>query len=333
MPDSSHRRGQTSGKLGSDLRIATFMRRPISLFLLLAALTGPSHAVTFALPIPGDDVVGQTFTLKTRWEETFSDIARIYDIGYRQMVAANPTVDAWLPGEGTEVVIPQQYILPSGPREGIVINLAELRLFYYPKDRPVVVTYPIGIGREGWSTPTGETVVVGKKEGPSWTVPASILKEHAENGDFLPPVVPPGPNNPLGNHAIYLAMSGYLLHGTNKPYGVGMRVSHGCIRLYPENIADFFKMVEKGTPVRIVNEPYKAGWLNGELYVQVHPPLEEYIEEKGNNYTELVNAVIDRLGGDSRKPDWSLLHEYTENKTGIPMPLYLWESEELADKQ
>jgi L,D-transpeptidase ErfK/SrfK len=300
---------------------------------LLLVLTHSLHAVTFDLPAPGDDVVGQTFTLNTRWEETFSDIARVYDIGYRQMVAANPKVDAWLPGEGTEVVIPQQYILPSGPRKGIVINLAELRLYYYPEDRPVVVTYPIGIGREGWSTPTGETVVIGKKEGPSWTVPASILKEHEEDGDPLPPVIPPGPNNPLGTHAIYLGLSGYLLHGTNKPYGVGMRVSHGCIRLYPENIKQFFQQVKKGTPVRIVNEPYKAGWLKGELFVQVHPPLVEYIEEKGHNYTELVNAVIERLGEDQRKPDWSLLHEYAENKTGIPMPLYLWESKELAERE
>lgn len=301
--------------------------------VLLLALTTTLHAVTFDLPAPGDDMVGQTFTLTTRWEETFSDIARTYDIGYRQMVAANPKVDAWVPGEGTEVVIPQQYILPPGPREGIVVNLAELRLYYYPKERPVVVTYPLGIGREGWSTPTGETLVVGKKEGPSWTVPASILKEHEENGTSLPPVVPPGPDNPLGNHAIYLGMSGYLLHGTNKPYGVGMRVSHGCIRLYPENIAELFKQVEKNTPVRIINEPYKAGWLKGELYVQVHPPLAEYVEKNGLNYTELVNAVIKQLAGDKRKPDWPLLYENAENKTGIPMPIYLWESNDIAEKE
>lgn len=297
---------------------------------LLAGFLPSAWGVTLELPAPGDDVVGKTFALTTRWEETFSDIARVYDIGYRQMVAANPKVDPWLPGEGTQVVIPQQYILPSAPREGIVINLAELRLFYFPKDRPVVVTYPIGIGREGWSTPTGETVVVGKKAGPSWTVPDSILKEHEEEGDPLPPVVPPGPDNPLGSHAIYLGLSGYLLHGTNKPYGVGMRVSHGCIRLYPENIKTFFKQVDVGTPVRIINQPYKAGWLKGELYVQAHPPLAEYLEEKGQNYTELVNAVINKLDKDSRTPDWSLLEEYATNKTGIPMPLYLWSGDEIA---
>ncbi|MEW8625217.1 MAG: L,D-transpeptidase family protein [Candidatus Thiodiazotropha sp.] len=288
-------------------------------------------AVTFDLPEAGDDLVGRSFRYTTHYEETFSDIARIYDIGYRQMVAANPEVDPWLPGEGSEIVIPQQYILPPGPREGIVINLAELRLYYYPKDKPVVITYPIGIGREGWSTPTGKTAVIGKKKDPSWTVPESILKEHEEQGDPLPDVVPPGPDNPLGSHAIYLGMSGYLLHGTNKPYGVGMRVSHGCIRLYPENISNFFNEVETGIPVRIIDKPYKAGWLDGELYVQVHPPLAEYVEERGHNQTELVDAVISKLMEDNRRPDWKQLQNYAEQKTGLPMPLYLLQGNEVAD--
>jgi L,D-transpeptidase ErfK/SrfK len=213
----------------------------------------------------------------------------------------------------------------------LVINLAELRLYYFPKDRPVVITYPIGIGREGWSTPTGKTSVIGKKKDPSWTVPESILKEHQENGNPLPPVVPPGPDNPLGNRAIYLDMNGYLLHGTNKPYGVGMRVSHGCIRLYPENVELFFEQVDVGAPVRIIDKPYKAGWLNDELFVQIHPPLAEYIEERGHNYTELVNAVIDKLGKDQRRPDWNQLENFMEQKTGIPMPLYLWRHNAVAD--
>ncbi|PVV19630.1 MAG: L,D-transpeptidase [gamma proteobacterium symbiont of Ctena orbiculata] len=302
----------------------------LTLLLLLSTL-GTARAVTLDLPPEGDDVVGRIFMLTTRYEETFSDIARTYDIGYRQMVAANPEVDPWLPGEGSEVVIPQQYVLPPGPREGLVINLAELRLYYFPQDRPVVITYPIGIGREGWSTPTGETSVIGKKKDPSWTVPKSILQEHEEDGDPLPPIVPPGPDNPLGNRAIYLGMNGYLLHGTNKPYGVGMRVSHGCIRLYPENVEQFFEEIEIGIPVRIIDKPFKAGWLKGELFVQVHPPLVEYVEERGNNYTELVNAVVNKLGEDQRRPDWDQLHNFIEQKTGIPMPLYLWHENAVAD--
>ncbi|MCU7855567.1 MAG: L,D-transpeptidase family protein [Candidatus Thiodiazotropha sp. (ex Lucinoma borealis)] len=303
----------------------------ISTILLSLSSLGHVHAVTFDLPPEGDDVVGQTFKLSTRYEETFSDIARTYDIGYRQMVAANPDVDAWLPGEGSEVVMPQQYILPPGPRKGVIINLAELRLYYFPDDRPVVITYPIGIGREGWSTPTGETRVIGKKKDPSWTVPESILQEHENDGNPLPAVVLPGPDNPLGNRAIYLGMNGYLLHGTNKPYGVGMRVSHGCIRLYPENVERFFEEVEVGVPVRIINVPFKAGWLNDELFVQVHPPLQEYIEERGNNYTELVDAVIGKLGEDKRRPDWDQLHSFIKEKTGIPMPLYLWQENTVAE--
>ncbi|MCM8855018.1 MAG: L,D-transpeptidase family protein [Candidatus Thiodiazotropha sp.] len=303
----------------------------ISTILLSLSSLGLVHAVTFDLPPEGDDVVGQTFKLSTRYEETFSDIARTYDIGYRQMVAANPDVDAWLPGEGSEVVMPQQYILPPGPRKGVIINLAELRLYYFPDDRPVVITYPIGIGREGWSTPTGETRVIGKKKDPSWTVPESILQEHENDGNPLPAVVLPGPDNPLGNRAIYLGMNGYLLHGTNKPYGVGMRVSHGCIRLYPENVERFFEEVEVGVPVRIINVPFKAGWLNDELFVQVHPPLQEYIEERGNNYTELVDAVIGKLGEDKRRPDWDQLHSFIKEKTGIPMPLYLWQENTVAE--
>ncbi|MEJ2612101.1 MAG: L,D-transpeptidase family protein [Candidatus Thiodiazotropha sp.] len=300
------------------------------LALLLAAFSSTGQAVTFNLPADGDDLVGQPFKVTTHYEDTFSDIARIYDIGYRQMVAANPNVDAWLPGEGSVVVIPQQYILPPGPREGVVINLAELRLFYYPKDKPVVITYPIGIGREGWSTPTGKTTVIGKKKDPSWTVPESILKEHEEEGDPLPPVIPPGPDNPLGSHAIYLGLDGYLLHGTNKPFGVGMRVSHGCIRLYPENISRFFDEVKTGVPVRIIDTPYKAGWYKGELYVQVNPPLKEYLQEKGHNHTELINAVISKLKKDSRTPDWGQLEDYFAQQTGLPMPLYLWKGDEVA---
>jgi L,D-transpeptidase ErfK/SrfK len=309
------------------------MRFKLPLLLLwLNFLAYPVAAVTFDLPAEGNDVVGRSFRLTTRYEDTFSDIARVYDIGYRQMVAANPEVDPWLPGEESEIIVPQQYILPPGPREGLVINLAELRLYYYPKERPVVITYPIGIGREGWSTPTGETKIIGKKEGPSWTVPESILKEHQEEGDPLPEVVPPGPDNPLGTHAIYLGMSGYLLHGTNKPFGVGMRVSHGCIRLYPENIKQFFQEIETGIPVRIIDKPYKAGWLNGELFVQVHPPLVEYVEENGHNQTELIDAIISKLPEGNRRPDWKQLKIYAEQQTGLPMPLYLIQGDEVADR-
>ncbi len=309
------------------------MKTLISLLLgLLLVIYKTAFAVTFPMPSEGNDLVGKTFKYVTHFEDTFSDIARFYGLGYRQLKAANPKVDAWLPGEKTEIVIPQQYILPPGPRHGIIINLPELRLYYFPEDRDEVETYPLGIGREGWSTPVGETRIVGKKKGPSWTVPASILKEHEENGDPLPSVVPPGPDNPLGAYALYLGISGYLLHGTNKPFGVGMRVSHGCIRLYPEDIEYFFNQVPTGTPVRIINQPYKAGWHNGELFVEAHHPLTEQVQEIGHNYTGLVSAVLAQLGEDGRKPEWSQLQEYSELRKGIPMPLYLWDKDVAANK-
>lgn len=296
-------------------------------FGLLMFLETTAYAVTFPMPREGDDVVGQTFKLHTRYEDTFSDIARLYDIGYRELRDANPTVDPWVPGEGTEISIPQQYILPSGPREGIIINLAELRLYYFPAGRKEIVTYPIGIGREGWSTPVGKTEIIGKKKDPTWTPPESILKEHAQEGRPLPPVVPAGPDNPLGGYALYLGIKGYLMHGTNKPYGVGMRVSHGCIRLYPENIEQFFKQVPIGTPVRIINQPYKAGWHNGQLYVEAHHPLTEQIKQIGNNYTGLVSAVLTKLGEEKRKPDWSQLQQYSKELLGMPLPIKLQDSD------
>lgn len=295
--------------------------------LILALGCTQTYSVTFPMPKAGNEMVGNVFRYTTTYEDTFSDIARLYGLGFRQLKAANPDIDPWLPGEGKSIVIPQQYLLPPGPWEDIIINLAELRLYYFPKDRDEIETYPLGIGREGWTTPVGETKIVGKKKDPTWTVPASILKEHLEKGDPLPPSIGPGPNNPLGQHALYLGFNGYLLHGTNKPYGVGMRVSHGCIRLYPEDIEWFFEQVPVGAKVRIINQPFKAGWHNSELFVEAHQPLSEQVDTIGINYTGLVSAVLAKLGDDSRSPDWSQLNEYGELLRGIPMPIYLQQDE------
>ncbi|MEG7524454.1 MAG: L,D-transpeptidase family protein [Chromatiales bacterium] len=297
------------------------------LLLLTALLHYPGLVFSLTLPLPenGDDIVGEVIELEARYEDTLSDIARNYDLGFRQIRIANPKIDPWLPKEGSQILVPQQYILPPGPRIGVVINLAEMRLYYYPKARNEVMTFPLGIGREGWNTPTGDTRIIRKKKDPAWVVPESILQEHEEKGDPLPPVVPPGPDNPLGGYALYLGMPGYLLHGTNKPYGVGLRISHGCIRLYPEDISSFFSEVPKGTPVRIINQPYKAGWLNGKLFLQVYPPLSEELGEKGQNFTGLVAAMLNKLGQDSRKPDWKELQEIGGQQNGIPKELTLWE--------
>jgi L,D-transpeptidase ErfK/SrfK len=233
----------------------------------------------FILESPEQSVIGTPQIVYTSEEDTLSDLAREYGLGYDEIVAANPDVDPWLPGKGTPVLLPTQYIIPDVPREGIVLNIATKRLFYFPEAEEghpnTVMTYPIGIGRVGWETPLGESKVISKAVDPHWYVPASVRQEHAEAGNPLPSVVPPGPDNPLGSRVLKLDMPGYLIHGTNQPYGVGMRVSHGCVRLYPENIELLYDLVEIGNPVLIINEPYLLGRTNGELYFEAHEPLED----------------------------------------------------------
>lgn len=233
----------------------------------------------FVLEDSRQSVIGEPQIVFTREEDTFSDLAREYGLGYDEIVAANPTIDPWLPGDNTPVLLPTQYVLPDVPRRGVVLNIASKRLFYFPPvaegESIKVLTYPIGIGRVGWETPLGETSVVSKARNPHWYVPASIRKERAEMGDPLPAVVLPGPDNPLGLYVLKLGIPGYLIHGTNQPYGVGMRVSHGCVRLYPENIELLYSLIDIGEEVRIINEPYLAGRANGDLYFESHQPLED----------------------------------------------------------
>ncbi len=292
-----------------------------TILALLAVLAAPCLGREFPLPLPGNDAVGEVSGITSRYEDTLSDIARRHGLGYLELSEANPGVDPWIPGEGLEIVLPTHFLLPPGPREGIVINLAELRLYYFPKGKGRVITYPLGIGREGWSTPTGLARVTGKRPNPSWTPPESIRREHAEQGDILPAVVPPGPDNPLGAFAIYLSMPGYLIHGTNKPFGVGMRVSHGCIRLYPEDISRLFPRVATGTPVRIVNEPYKLGWIDGRLYIEAHKPLSEERPEEGINL-EKLRAAIEALPDANRvNIDQDAIMEAVLTHNGYPVPI------------
>jgi L,D-transpeptidase ErfK/SrfK len=256
--------------------------------LVLAA--GAVNAQEYRIE-PGSDVVGEIQVIKAAHEDTFIDLARRYNVGPEELKRANPDVDAWLPGEGTEIIIPTRYVLPDAPHCGIVLNVPEYRLYYFPEcggDR--VITHPISIGREGWNTPYGPTTVVRKQHLPTWYPPESVREEHAANGDPLPAVVPPGPDNPLGENALYLGFPGYLIHGTNKPRGVGMRVSHGCIRMFPEDIATLFDMVDPGTPVMIVNQPYKLGWGDGGLYMEAHAPLSEEAEDFTT--TELTKLYV-----------------------------------------
>ena len=279
----------------------------------------------FTLHSEDTDIVGQLQMVTARYEDTLPDIARRFNLGYQAITQTNPQVDPLLPGEGTSVLLPTQFILPDAPREGIVLNLANMRLFYYPKNKatepPVVITYPIGIGRVGWSTPIGRTKVISKIKKPAWHVPASIRKEHAQMGDPLPAVVPPGPDNPLGAFAMRLNMPGYLIHGTNKPDGVGMRVSHGCIRLYPEDIKALFKEIPVGTPVHIVNQPILAGWLDGQVYLEVHKPLEDHDGDWNTELVSLLNSVLSDNRGSQVVIDWEKAAQLLNNPPGFPVPI------------
>ena len=284
----------------------------------------PTPSDSFLLPPEGTDVIGMVQIARARHEDTLSDIARRYDLGYEEIVAANPGMDPWLPGEDARVVLPTEFVLPDAPREGLVLNLAAMRLFYYPRpvanEPPRVITHPIGIGREGWRTPQGTSRITEKIVQPSWTVPASVRREHAQMGDPLPPVVPPGPDNPLGEFAMRLSLPNYLIHGTNQPYGVGIRVSHGCVRLYPEDIARLFPEVPENTRVTIVNQPYLAGWRNGQLYLEAHPPLAEEAKRWGKSLKPM-ERVLEAKAAQTDDINWDKAREVAHEARGIPIPV------------
>ena len=292
---------------------------------ILASAYGAAEQ--FPLPLDGSSVVGEIRMVKTRQEDTLLDVARREGLGYEDIVRANPAVNPWVPGEGTEVVLPTRYVLPAVPWTGIVINLPELRLYYFPKgDEPVVETYPISIGRMDWGTPLGRTRVISKVVDPSWYPPQSIRDEHAADNRPLPRVVPAGPDNPLGRHAMRLAIPGYLIHGTNRPAGVGMRVTHGCIRMFPEDIERLFERIPLETTVHIINQPYKMGWgPQGELVMEAHLPLEEDRDNQRFGPTELTRLFVGATQERLVAVDWSRAEEIRAAAQGIPEPISVGE--------
>lgn len=312
-------------------------------FLAGTLLPVVSVGEVYRLPAPGNDLIGEIRYTTARDEDTLIDIARENSLGQDEIVMANPNVDRWMPKGGTKVMIPREFILPDAPRVGVVLNIPEMRLYYYPgeyetvapkpapkavaaksdpkskgpriaknpktasnktapatvpakatvvmKSAPTqVITYPVSIGRMDWRTPLGEARIAEKVKDPVWRPPETIKKEHAQDGDILPDVVPAGPNNPLGQFAMRLSVPGYLIHGTgvDKAYGIGMRVTHGCIRMYPEDIAKLFPLVNVGSPVRLVNQPIKLGWQGDDLYMEVHQPL----DEDRMSYDELLSTAL-----------------------------------------
>ncbi len=283
------------------------------------------HAARYVLPPQDIDLVGGLQTTTSSEGDTLLDIARRFDMGQDEMVLANPEVDRWLPDPGTSVILPSRFILPNASRSGIVLNLPEMRMYYYKADffdktiPTEVITYPISVGRMDWDTPLGSTRIIQKKKNPTWTPPESIRKEHEADGNPLPKVVPAGPDNPLGLYAMRLGIPGYLIHSTNKPFGVGMRVTHGCVRMYPEDIEVFFAQVPLNTKVTLVNQPVKFGWHGEHLYIEIHPPMEEDHVEDDELLEQAIELVKEKLkDSPSVAIKWSLLKKAVELRNGIP---------------
>lgn len=275
-----------------------------------------AFALEFPLPPSGDNIVGELQTVKSVPGDTLSSIGMEYNIGYYEMVEANPT----LPKNGrihpsTEVIIPSEFILPS-IHHGLVVNLAELRVYYFPVHEPVVYTFPIGAGREGWNTPKASTKVTRKKEDPVWIVPDSIMQESIDQGKPIKKYWPPGPDNPLGKYAIYLAIPGIRIHGTNIPASVGRRISHGCIRLLPDDIKFLYEYVPIGTTVQITHDQNKVAWKGHELYLESEVPFSEYNDEESAQ--EAIKVAIKNRPA---RIDWALVQAVTEQQTGIPTPI------------
>jgi L,D-transpeptidase ErfK/SrfK len=290
-----------------------------SLLLLSAA----AHSQTFPLE-SGQDLIGQPGQTEAEQQDTLPDIARQNHLGFDEIIAANPGIDTWLPGAGRKIRLPSEHLLPDVPRTGIVVNLPEGRLYYFRSDlsnRRVVETYPISVGQMDWKTPIGVTTIVQKVRNPTWYPPKSVRDKHLQDGDVLPPSIPPGPDNPLGDYALRLGIPGgaYLIHGTNNPVGVGMQITHGCIRLYPEDIELLFGEVAPGLEVRIVNQRIKTGWMDGALYLEVHHPLDGTDSKDVEDPTALTRAIVAATHARRVAVDWDAAERIFQEAKGVPM--------------
>jgi L,D-transpeptidase ErfK/SrfK len=302
-------------------------RRMTAQTALLALLSfgalSSANATIYTLAKPEDTVVGQDQTVVTVYEDTLYALAAKFSLGSEELIRVNPGVDPWLPGAGKQLIVPGRHILPPGPHEGIVVNLPEHRLYYYPKPKrggPIeVITYPVSIGKMDWRTPLGLTRVIQKQKDPTWFPPESVRKEHAEAGDPLPPKVGPGPDNPLGAYAMRLAAGNgtYLIHGTNNPIAVGLAVTHGCIRMYPDDVAALFPLIPVGTPVRLINEPVKVAWVDGELLLEAHAPVDaqgQSFEPEIEEFSALLKAAV---GETTVAIHWDYAREVLQKANGV----------------
>ncbi|GHD67044.1 L,D-transpeptidase family protein [Jeongeupia chitinilytica] len=285
-------------------------------------------AATFPLPKDGSTVVGEVKVVVPTPDNTLLDLMRHFDLGYAEITSANPKVSVWTPKPGTRVVIPTRFILPPKPWEGIVVNIPQRRMFYFPpakKGQPAqVITYPISIAREGWSTPLGTSKVIAKYRDPGWFVPKSIRDEHREEeGVELPEYFPPGPDNPMGMLAMRTGWPGIYLHATNRPWGIGMRTSHGCMHLYPEDAAELFPQLKVGTPFRVVNQPVLVGDAGGQVWMATYEGVGEYPDQAAP--ATLAASLLDQRIMDAvlsdRPLDQARVHQLLAKPSAVPQVL------------
>jgi L,D-transpeptidase ErfK/SrfK len=303
----------------------------LHILVLLLGWPVPGRGATFLLPSDGSNIVGQLQVVTADSRNTLLDIARHYDLGHEEITVANPGVSIWLPGEGTPIVVPTEFILPPLPWQGIVVNIPQRRLYYFPrpkaKTQATVVTFPIGIARPGWPTPLGSTRITAKYKDPSWFVPKSIQEEHRSQGERdFPEYFPPGPDNPMGMLAMETGFDKIFIHGTNRPWGVGMRVTHGCIRLYPEHAAFLFPEVPVGTPVRFINQPVMVGERGDLLYLGVSEPVDAYPDDVDSLLLRAIDAVAlhkaqHKAQQNAAEIDWDRVLQAVAAKRFVPIPV------------
>lgn len=302
------------------------MTRKTTTFLpLIAAAIVTFAAPAHAAPMYDKDYVGKMEVYRAKYEDTLVHLARQHGLGFVEMRAANPTLDPWIPGDGARVVLPTQALLPDAPREGIVLNLAEMKLYYFEKAGQPPLVYSISPGREGLNTPVGSTTIQGKKVGPTWRPTARMRKEDPTLKEFYPP----GPDNPLGTHALYLGWPEMRIHGTNKPYAIGRRASSGCIRMYPESIKDIYNRVPVGTKVTSVDQPVKVGWIQDTMYVEVSPTQEQSIRVENDQgelmsyeiTTEDMKRITKKAGTLAGNIDWEAVRKAVREHRGYPVPV------------
>lgn len=294
----------------------------VTLGMGVSLIPQTSMGTTYVLPHNGN-IVGNLQNATVLPGDTLSSLGLRYGVGGYEMMEANPGVSFRDPPEGTSLLVPSRFILPEG-RKGIVINLAELRLYYFHPDGVHVSTYPIGIGKNGWDTPLGKTTITRMREKPTWIVPDSIIENHLRHGKVIPKVKPPGPDNPLGDYAMNVGFKGasIVIHGTPYPKRVGLRASHGCINMTNEDVGELFRMVKVGTPVEVIHQSTKIGKLDNKIYLESHVPVSDELQTTNyQDISSMIQKVTSKLGSGNYKVEWQEVDNLQRSHQGYPLPI------------